>query len=347
VTQISSADKNANSTMATTNTPAVDPFLFKGKLVLHMAHTKSTPQLLSTGLDFLSSAAEHQRGKPKPRDLKYAILHLCAGTELILKERLLREHWSLVFDDLRSATRAAFETGDFKSVAFNDAINRLSNVVGLDITVRDQQVLERLRKKRNQLEHFGIIDSSEALVAVAAEALNFITDFISTQFPHDRLKEEEQLLFSEITSRLRDFNLFVQKRWAQVEKRLASITGTIVWCPACAHDAAVVARGTKCLFCGTAQEAEEAAMEHIVATLMNDENRDHLMDDLPLYTCASCQLDSIVDCKSDTSRPYRFVCFACGKTWDGTSFHKCALCHGLFFEANEDSDICELCRLQD
>ena len=54
--------------------------------------------LLENGLDFISSALKHLKNQPTKRELKYAVLHLSAGIELILKERLKREHWSLVFD---------------------------------------------------------------------------------------------------------------------------------------------------------------------------------------------------------------------------------------------------------
>ena len=304
-------------------------------------------RLLSTGLDFLNSAAGHLRGRPKPEELKYAILHLCAGTELILKERLLREHWSLVFDDLRSARRSAFETGDFKSVAFNDSITRLTNVVGLTITTTDQEALDRLRKKRNQMEHFGIVDSSEALVSVAAEALNFLIDFISAQFPHDGLTTEDRYLISEITNRLAGFKLFVQKRWTQVEKKLANVTGTVVWCSSCGHYSAIIQTGTRCLFCGAMQEAEEAATDHIVSTLLHGESGEQLMDSFPLYKCASCQLHSLVDCTSDTSRAYRYICFSCSRTWSGVTLRECSLCEGLFAGESASENLCNLCASQD
>lgn len=49
-------------------------------------------ELLENGLDFLLSGIEYlARGKEK-RDIKYGVLHTVSGVELILKERLRREH---------------------------------------------------------------------------------------------------------------------------------------------------------------------------------------------------------------------------------------------------------------
>lgn len=54
------------------------------------------------GLDYLVSVVEHLESgdeRVSARDLKYAVLHLAAGAEVLLKAWLPLEHWSLVFKD--------------------------------------------------------------------------------------------------------------------------------------------------------------------------------------------------------------------------------------------------------
>jgi len=51
--------------------------------------------------------------------IKYAVLHLFAGIELVLKERLRREHWSLIFEKTDKANKLSLDKGDFVSVNFN------------------------------------------------------------------------------------------------------------------------------------------------------------------------------------------------------------------------------------
>src|SRR2546426_9855541 len=53
--------------------------------------------LLENGLDFVWSAVEHLSVATSKRELKYALLHLVSGIELILKERLRREDWKPLF----------------------------------------------------------------------------------------------------------------------------------------------------------------------------------------------------------------------------------------------------------
>ena len=61
--------------------------------------------LLENAFDYLLSAAEYASLK-SPRSWKYAILHLVAGIELLLKARLQQEHWSLLFQRVESGYRS-------------------------------------------------------------------------------------------------------------------------------------------------------------------------------------------------------------------------------------------------
>ncbi|MFJ5534146.1 hypothetical protein [Streptomyces sp. NPDC093261] len=66
------------------------------------------------GLDYLVSVVEHLEAgteRVSARDLKYAVLHLAAGAEVLLKARLQLEHWSLVFSDPAKARRSELEDG--------------------------------------------------------------------------------------------------------------------------------------------------------------------------------------------------------------------------------------------
>jgi hypothetical protein len=90
--------------------------------------------LLENGLDFVLSSLEHltaasaftatpphAKQLQQKRHLKYALLHLCSGIELIFKERLRQEDWQLIFNNVEEADEKVYESGDFKSVYFNDA----------------------------------------------------------------------------------------------------------------------------------------------------------------------------------------------------------------------------------
>lgn len=81
--------------------------------------------LLENSLDFILTGVKDLSGEPTPRDLKYSALHLSAGVELLLKARLEKQDWSLVFKDVNKANEDAYKTGEFKSVGWQTSITRL------------------------------------------------------------------------------------------------------------------------------------------------------------------------------------------------------------------------------
>ena len=73
--------------------------------------------LLTNGIDFVRSGVEHFFSYSDRRALKYAVLHLFAGLLLLFKERLSREHPSLIFKRPHEALKQ-----DAKTIDFDEAI---------------------------------------------------------------------------------------------------------------------------------------------------------------------------------------------------------------------------------
>src|SRR5438309_32031 len=158
--------------------------------------------LLENGLDFIHSALDHLKAGSTKQDLKYAVLHLSAGIELVLKERLRREHWSLVFEDTDKANIPAYDTGDFTSATLASCFIRLRGICGVDLKEREQQELLSFRRKRNRLEHFNILDSIEAIVASSARVLEILLVFVNEELEPNRVSDEEAVLIRKIRARL-------------------------------------------------------------------------------------------------------------------------------------------------
>lgn len=141
------------------------------------------------GVDYLLSTVTHlTEGQQPPgdRDLKYAVLHLHAATEVLLKARLVREHWSLVFSDLRKATKHKFHEGDFVSVTVDATMDRLRDIVGLDIGQANRGAINELTRTRNAFTHYGHTAPAYAVEAQIARVLGFLVDFIRTHLYDSR-----------------------------------------------------------------------------------------------------------------------------------------------------------------
>lgn len=82
--------------------------------------------LIDNSIDFILNAVT-QLSNPAPSlsQIKYSILHLSSGIELLLKQRLFNEHWSLIFANVDRADKILLQKGDFKSVDFGESLNRL------------------------------------------------------------------------------------------------------------------------------------------------------------------------------------------------------------------------------
>ncbi len=302
--------------------------------------------VLENGLDFIHTALDHLRGDPKPRDLKYAVLHLSAGVELILKDRLRREHWSLVFDDIDKADLETYSSGDFVSVGLKTSLQRLNKLCDVEVNSDEQRVLFNLRKSRNRLEHFATVDSPMALKASSAGVLSFTLDFIAAEFDVDELEENEAKLLDSIRKLLPEFQHFVESRMTEIDDILTVDNNPVLDCPRCTQAAMKADDGVKCHFCGYTADGDAGAQDYAESLFGLDWK--HVADggEIPIYTCPECGSEALVDVgslKQDLNTE-RFVCFSCGNSWDWGTMDFCERCGTPISHDPEDGlPICENC----
>ncbi len=139
--------------------------------------------LLENGLDYILTGLRHLRARPTMRNLKYAITNLATGTELIFKERLRREHWALVFDNVDEARLQQYQHGDIYSANFPRVVSRLANICGIHMEAEEIDILDGLRRKRNRLEHFGLFISPDNARTEALAAARTVFRFIARELP--------------------------------------------------------------------------------------------------------------------------------------------------------------------
>lgn len=212
--------------------------------------------LVDNALDFVLSAAEHAR-RDSARDWKYALLHLVAGVELLLKARLGQEHWSLLFADKDKADRNALESGDFTSVDFKTACTRLAQIATVEIDKSALHDLKELRKLRHRIQHFGIDVEVEQVRSLMAKGTNFFVDAVRAYMtPHISTEQEESL--EAIHEHLGHFREFVRERLATIEPELEG--HALGACPRCWQWTVIIGEGkTECAFCGYETDPFELA----------------------------------------------------------------------------------------
>ncbi|MFG2585875.1 hypothetical protein [Streptomyces malaysiensis] len=186
-----------------------------------------------------------------PRELKYAVLHLHAAAEVLLKARLQQEHWSLVFDDPRKATRKAFESGNFQSCGITDTVTRLNEIAGVPLTATAQKALKSLGRDRNALQHYGLTHNARAIEARAGQALDFLVRFLDDelqpQLSDDTVKWVRQDMLRKLREGLRNIRAYRTERRKRLLGTLKDVAHRTLECQECG-ELALIARD-HCHFC--------------------------------------------------------------------------------------------------
>lgn len=103
--------------------------------------------LCASALEFINASIDDIDNKPK-----FGIVNFAIGVELLLKARLVHEHWSVIVTS--NPNSESFIHGKFQSITINEALKRLSNIADDDIGSDARQAFSAIAEHRNRLVHF-------------------------------------------------------------------------------------------------------------------------------------------------------------------------------------------------
>ncbi|WP_152648928.1 hypothetical protein [Streptacidiphilus anmyonensis] len=256
---------------------------------------------------------------PGPQQFKYAVLHLQAAAEILLKAMLLQEDWTQIFRNPEEATREALESGVFQSCNRKDSIKRLKRG-GVDIG-RAEQDLDKLAAFRNPLQHFGLPAPIAEIRALTASVLDFLVSFVDeTLIPRLGGQDAGDAEFdlANIVDKLPELKEFITVRMNRLQgEGLRKLEIRTVVCPFCKQWALVVDNeGPGCLCCtrykrnwGENLPADYAASVLGVTTQFGENSR-------IAVACPRCGDRALVPdvvVAAARATPRRF-CFSCGST---------------------------------
>lgn len=301
--------------------------------------------LIENGLDFVLSAVENAKDGDD-RGLKYSVLHVSDGVELILKERLRRKNWKLLFADPEKASEAALKSGDFPSVSFNICIKRLKKETTVNIEPYIP-LLNLLRNLRNKFQHFEFEESREAIIPVVVSAWSFIYDFL-----HDELSdtiEANQTTIEKIKTGMMENETFIENRLSEIQPELEKLekkSALILECPRCLQPSLIVQGGEDpyCLFCRYADIPENAVVEWYSQFVSAYDPEDWSID-YPLKTCFECGAETLVCSYESGSQAleHDWVCFSCGNSWSLKEVGHCSECGNPYQKSEDSVGFCDDC----
>lgn len=278
--------------------------------------------LAENALDYLILAGE-QAKEGSARMMKHALATLADGIELLLKARLEMRDWCLVFKDVDQASKGKYKSGDFQSVVFDQAVNRLENLCSVSIPKNHLAIIGELRQLRNRIRHFAISTERSVAISLIVKTFSFALAFVADHLQplddslHDDLEQLRTLLG--------EFEEFVSARMAEIQSELASAF-RVVQCPTCLQDTlALGEEEVVCLFCGYKTNGESAASCWVDRFCGFQSIKDDLIDP-QIKQCPECDVEACVDMSSETDGRIGFVCFACG---EGGDYERCITCGRL------------------
>jgi len=293
-----------------------------------------TCNLAENALDYLILAGE-QAKLDSPRMRKHAIATLADGVELLLKARLEIKDWCLIFKDVDQATRTKYESGDFQSVTFDQAVTRLENLCSVQIAKSHRDIIDKLRQLRNRIRHFAVTTENSVAISLIVKTLSFAIEFV-TEHLHsilDKLAEE----LGQLRTLLGDFAEFVDSRMAEVKTELEAAY-CVVLCPVCLQDALKLGDGdVTCAFCRHKADGESAAVEWVECFFGFQSPKDSLIEP-QIEECPECGAQACVNVGGIIEDDTGYVCFSCGLSGD---YEYCSDCGQLF--SGDDSSRCSDC----
>lgn len=157
-------------------------------------------ELVNNAFDFLERAIDQFSREPK-----YSVINFCAAIELLLKARLMHEHWSLVVATKNHPSISDFKSGNFKSINFKDLIPRIVSVTGDKISDDTLRCFNNLADHRNKMIHFFHEAHSDAAQEKIKETIAI--EQCSGWFFLRRLFEKWDFIFSRYTEKITAINL--------------------------------------------------------------------------------------------------------------------------------------------
>ena len=106
-------------------------------------------ELIVSAFAFLERAAGEIANEPK-----YSIINFATGIELMLKARLVKEHWVLVVERTSDANKEDFLEGRLRTVTPKEAIERLRKICGEPIPKDAEKAFQSIADHRNKVIHF-------------------------------------------------------------------------------------------------------------------------------------------------------------------------------------------------
>ena len=252
--------------------------------------------LLENALDSLAQAVEFAlSNRNNPSKLKVAILLVAQAVELVLKERLQREHWSLIFRNVEQARNE-----DAMTVTIKEAQKRLNTIAGVSLDQSDSEAIENLQRTRNRIQHYEIELSFGQALSQINVAIGFLIRFLHAELGTDiqeHLNAQDYQRLLEVEETLEELRGIAQDRVEEIReargparpKDLVAWHFEVIECPVCWEKFYILSISehlSKCQLCN--YEGGFVECDHCGGVFPSGSFDLHCEDDDGYAVCESC-----------------------------------------------------------
>lgn len=302
-----------------------------------MAPTHTDSEVVLNGLDFLERAVA-DLGQTPP-DVKDATLHLFSAIEVLMKARLIREHWTLVAVKSDGATRVKYDSGDLHTVDPMSAIKRLRDVLGIAVSVQHEKDVDAVRMLRNRIAHFAMVGVLPASAApLLGRGFDFAWWFLGHHIRPGATGSDVAAIdkvMADLAVAASNISALVKERMNALEPELSALEW-ILNCPRCSQTALCDGEDglPACKFCFWSVSGAEGADEYVEESLgMSSYVTVKDGGEWPVVDCAECGAGALVEgvevirsaTTGHTGDDHR-LCFACGLFEEGGHLERCGRC---------------------
>ena len=282
--------------------------------------------MTDNGLDFIKRSLKEME-EADDLSIKYAVLHLSAGLELILKSRLQKEHWSFLFEDINKANYQNYVSGEFKSISFENLLNRLTNICQIEISDRTKKRLQNLKGYRNKMEHYNLNINKMALEATTFEVLSFLIPFIH----REELVSRDNELLNYINDKLLQMDNYISQRYKEISSKLKELPDNVklLDCPYCMQKDTLRLDRAYCYFCNT--QFRNLAKELIPKFMIGDQVFSY-REFNSIEFCPHCSQHSMIVSADECA------CLSCLRVIKLNEYVKCTECSSTHIIGGEEGE---------
>lgn len=289
--------------------------------------------LLENAMDSLTEAIDYYVNGKKHSDergYKFCVIMLYHSAELILKEILVREHKTLIYeqvDDYRNGKGT-------KTIGFRVALVRVRNICNIDLP-RYNEALVNLADTRNRIQHYEANEEADVLISTIISAFSAIEHLVYHAL-NERFETFDTIIDPEQIKTLHEDKAAYIKRKKDISDDICSRNlfkvsfqyseGKHIGipCPKCAETFLIQQpdQSVKCYYCGSqyisVQELYKNDKNCIISDTMERElgKRRGVLSEL--LECPECNYRTLVYNEPNMV----WMCASCGKTFSNSDIEE-------------------------